>query len=413
MGEVTPVEERQSGAAEVTDMPIQAEPAAGSSSAETAEPGNSGATGDDDVMPAGSEESILTDDSRSDTMRQITADWKTNWNRHTIPYDELTPVLLRDAIRSIDDPKFDSLEQAAGWLEDGDPVIAVDLNGEARAYPLRILTAHEIVNDSISDLPILVTYCPLCNSALVFERRVNGEAVDFGTTGWLRNSDLIMYDRTTESLWQQFTGEAIVGDEAGTTLTFLPSSLVSFSDFRDAFPDGVVLSDDTGFRFSYDLKSYQGYDTIDGDSPFLFYEDIDPRLPATERVVSLSFDDLAIAYPVSQLSEVGVINDSQNGRDLAIFHTFGTSSAFFNPLTLDWEDVGATGVFDPNLDGRKLSFSVVDSTITDDQTGSSWNILGQVIDGPLVGKSLEPVIHGDHFWFSWAAFHPDTLIYGE
>lgn len=353
---------------------------------------------------------ILTDDGRSDIMKQITEDWNTNWNRHTVPYDELVPVLFRDGIRSLDAPTFETLEQAAGWLEDDDPVIAVELNGEARAYPLRILSAHEIVNDNFGDLPVVITFCPLCNSAIVFDGRLNGETLEFGTSGWLRNSDLIMYDRTTESLWQQFTGEGIVGDLAGERLTFLPSSVVSFSDFSEAFPEGTVLSIDTGFDFSYNLSSYAGYDTS-GEDPFLFFGDIDPRLPTMERVVSITLDNVDVAYPVTLLSELGVINDSQDGQDIVVFHTFGTSSAFFNPVTQDWDDVGATGVFDPNLNGEKLTFAVIDGSIVDNETGSSWNILGQATDGPLAGESLTPIVHGDHFWFSWAAFKPDTVIF--
>jgi hypothetical protein len=346
---------------------------------------------------SGESDDILTDDGRSDIMKQITEDWNTNWNRHTVPYDELVPVLFRDGI-------------AAGWLEDDDPVIAVELNGEARAYPLRILSAHEIVNDNFGDLPVVITFCPLCNSAIVFDGRLNGETLEFGTSGWLRNSDLIMYDRTTESLWQQFTGEGIVGDLAGERLTFLPSSVVSFSDFSEAFPEGTVLSIDTGFDFSYNLSSYAGYDTS-GEDPFLFFGDIDPRLPTMERVVSITLDNVDVAYPVTLLSELGVINDSQDGQDIVVFHTFGTSSAFFNPVTQDWDDVGATGVFDPNLNGEKLTFAVIDGSIVDNETGSSWNILGQATDGPLAGESLTPIVHGDHFWFSWAAFKPDTVIF--
>lgn len=294
----------------------------------------------------------------------------------------------------------------------------VDLNDEARAYPLRILTSHEIVNDEIGDVPIVITYCPLCNSALVFDSRFDEKTLKFGTTGLLRNSDLIMYDRSSETLWQQFTGEGIVGQYAGENLTFLPSSIVSFSDFQGGFPDGEVLSKDTGFPFEYTSSSYQAYDQI-GQDPYLFVnydgevqeKEIDRRLPAMERVVSISLDGLDIAYPVSILSEVGVINDSVGDTDLAVFHTFGTSSAFYNPFSERFDDVGATGAFSSIVNGQTLSFVVEDEEIVDEQTGTVWNILGQGIDGPLAREELDSVVHGDHFWFSWAAFKPDTLIY--
>jgi hypothetical protein len=359
------------------------------------------------------EKPILTEDDRSVRLRAATGDWKTNWNRHTIQYDELLfGGPSRDVIPSIDAPKFISPAEAEAWLADNEPVIALEIDGDARAYPLQILIWHEIVNDVVGDVPVIVTFCPLCNATIVFDRRLDGTVYEFGTSGLLRNSDLVMYDRTTESLWQQFTGEGIVGDLAGAQLTFLPSSIVSFADFREAHPEGLVLSRDTGFSRRYGQNPYVGYDNI-GSSPFLFRGEIDGRLAAVERVVTVSLDDVGVdvAYPLSTLSDVGVINDNQGGRDLVVFHTSGTSSALGARSIAAAQDVGATGVFDPNLDGQKLTFQRDGEAIVDAETGSTWNILGQAIDGPLAGEQLEPIVHGDHFWFSWAAFKPDTIIY--
>jgi len=365
------------------------------------------------VAEAKQEVTILTEDDRPGQLRAATNSWNTNWNRHTIEYNELlSGGPPRDGIPSIDDPQFISPDAAQEWLADNEPVIALEIDGAARAYPLQILTWHEIVNDVVADVPVAVTFCPLCNSAITFDRRLDGEVYEFGTSGLLRNSDLVMYDRTTESLWQQFTGEGIVGDLAGAQLTFLPSSIVSFADFQEAHPEGVVLSRETGFSRRYGQNPYVGYDNI-GSSPFLFRGEIDGRLAAVERVVTVSLDDVGVdvAYPLSTLSEVGVINDSQGGRDLVVFHTSGTSSALGARSIAAAQDVGATGVFDPNLDGQKLTFQRGGEAIVDAETGSTWNILGQAIDGPLAGEQLEPIVHGDHFWFSWAAFKPDTIIY--
>ena len=259
---------------------------------------------------------------------------------------------------------------------------------------------------------MVVTFCPLCNSAIVFERVVEGEVVEFGVSGLLRNSDLIMYDRTDESLWQQFTGEGIVGNHAGKQLTFLPSSLVSFADFKAAHPDGIVLSRDTGFSRTYGNNPYVGYDTI-GSNPFLFSGELDGRLPAVARVVTVSLPDVDVAYPVELLSELGVIHDSQGGQDLVVFHIPGTASALGARVIAEAEDVGATGVFDPNLNGEKLTFTQDGDLFIDDQTGSRWNIFGQAIEGELAGAELTDVVNGDHFWFSWAAFRPDTILYQE
>jgi hypothetical protein len=356
-------------------------------------------------------EEVASEDDRPSRLRSATRSWNTDWSKRSIEYDELlSGGPPRDGIPSIDEPTFITPEDAAEWLADNEPVIALEIEGDARAYPLQILTWHEIVNDTIEEVPVLVTFCPLCNSAITFDRRLGGEVYEFGTSGLLRNSDLVMYDRTTESLWQQLTGEAIVGNLVGQRLTFLPSSLVSFADFRESYPEGIVLSRDTGFSRDYGRNPYAGYDTI-GRSPFLFTGPEDGRLPAVERVVTVALESVDVAYPLSILSEVGVIHDTQDGKDLVVFHTAGTSSALGAGVIAQGEDVGATGVFDPNLEGRLLTFAVDGGRIVDEQTGSTWNVLGQAIEGALAGSSLEPIVHGDHFWFAWAAFKPDTTVY--
>jgi len=398
------VESTTTNAADPTDEP---EP----TRSETAVPEN----GDQIVTKNGV--TIQTTDDRSDRLRNLTSDWNTNWDLHTIDYgDVLSGGPPRDGIPSIDDPTFVSTAEAEEWLADVEPVIALEINGDARAYPIHVITWHEIVNDTVGGEPVVVTFCPLCNSAIVFERVVDGETVEFGVSGLLRNSDLIMYDRSDESLWQQFTGEGIVGNHSGKQLTFLPSSLVSFADFRAAFPDGTVLSRETGFNRAYGENPYAGYDTY--DSPLsangdlaLFSGEADARLEPAERVVTVAINDVDVAYPLSILSEVGVIADTQGGQDLVVFHKGGTASGLGARVIADADDVGATGVFDPNLNGQKLTFAQEGDGFVDAETGSTWNILGQATDGPLAGQQLTPIIHADHFWFSWAAFKPDTIIY--
>jgi hypothetical protein len=350
---------------------------------------------------------IMTEDDRPSQLRAITADWNTNWNRHTIDYAEiLSGGPPRDGIPSIDEPVFITPEEAAEWLAGNEPVMVLTLNDETRAYPLQILTWHEIVNDTVGGVPVVVTYCPLCNSAIAFERQVEGDVYEFGTSGLLRHSDLIMYDRTTESLWQQLTGEAIVGDLAGKQLAFIPASIVSFEDFQAAYPDGLVLSRETGYSRRYGQNPYVGY-----DSPFLFQGEPDGRLPAMERVVTIALNGVDVAYPLSALAEAGVINDRQGGQAVVVFYAAGTSSALDAVTIAEGADVGATGVFDPHLDGQQLTFQSEDGRIVDEQTSSQWNILGQATAGPLAGQSLIPLVHGDHFWFAWAAFKADTIIY--
>jgi len=339
------------------------------------------------------------------------ASWKTDFSRHSVPLEEIiSGGPPRDGIPSIDHPRFVSTQEAGAWLAPVEPVIGLKVGAEARAYPLQILIWHEIVNDAVAGVPVAVTFCPLCNAAYVFDRRLEGQILEFGTTGRLRHSDLIMYDRQTETWWQQMTGEAIVGKLTGKRLTFLPAGVISFADFRAAHPDGKVLSRNTGFRRSYGQNPYVGYDRID-QPPFLFQGRIDRRLPPMERVVTVSIGNTHKAYPYSILSQQIVISEEVAGKSIVIFYQSGTASALDGPSIADSRQVGSTGVFQRHLDGRLLSFFVEGDSIKDHETSSTWNILGRAVAGPLKGKALKPVVHGDTFAFAWFAFRPETTIY--
>ncbi len=340
-----------------------------------------------------------------------TRGWETDFSRHTIPYAEIfSGGVGRDGIPPIDDPTYASIENANGWLDDQEPVIALEIDGDARAFPLQVMTWHEIVNDVVGGTPVTVTFCPLCNSGIAFDRRLDGTVYDFGVSGKLRNSDLIMWDRQTESWWQQFTGEGIVGELAGKMLAFLPSSIVSYADFKSANPEGLVLSRETGFSRPYGRNPYAGYDQADSH-PFLFDGDTDGRLLPKERVVAVSLGDRDLAFPYSLLAEEGAVNYGSADHDLVVFFKSGTTSALDRNSIKDSRDVGATGVFDPHVDGRKLTFRADGDNLVDNETGTVWNILGHAVEGPLAGNSLTPIVHGDHFWFAWGAFNPDTVIY--
>ena len=250
--------------------------------------------------------------------RISTRGWETDFSRHSVPYSEiLSGGPLRDGIPPLDDPKFTTFQDANEWLGDQEPVIAFELNGDARAYPLQILTWHEIVNDEVGGVPVAVTFCPLCNSAIVFDRRLDGVVYDFGTSGKLRNSDLVMWDRQTESWWQQFTGEAIVGELTGKKLTFIPASIISWTDFKAANPEGTVLSQDTGFNRSYGRNPYAGYDEAD-NPPFLFLGELDGRLLPKERVAAVTIGEVDVAFPFSILEKERVVNYTFSEQDLVV-----------------------------------------------------------------------------------------------
>ena len=336
--------------------------------------------------------------------------WATDFSKHSVPFSEImSGGPSRDGIPPIDNPKYIDVADPPDYMRDNAPVISVDINGDARAYPLDILISHEIVNDEIGGVPVTVTYCPLCNTAIVFDRRVDGRILDFGTSGNLRMSDLVMWDRQTESWWQQITGEAIVGELTGTVLTFIPAPVLSWSTFKDGHPDGKVLSRDTGFGRTYDLPPYGGYDDL-GNTPFLFRGDIDSRLDAMERVVTIKVDDVAVAYSFGALAEQPVINNTVNGQDVVIFYAGGTLSVFAGRGFSENRTVGSSAVYEPRVDDQKLTFKVEADIIVDEETGSKWTILGRAVDGPLEGSQLEPFLHANHFWFAWAGFNPETEV---
>ena len=251
----------------------------------------------------------------------------------------------------------------------------------------------------VGGVPVAVTFCPLCNAAIVFDRRLDGTVHDFGTSGKLRNSDLVMWDRQTESWWQQFTGEAIVGELTDKRLTFLPASIISWSDFKAANPKGTVLSRDTGFSRDYGRNPYAGYDRTD-NPPFLFAGDLDGRLLPKERMATVTVAGVDAAFPFSVLEMERVVNYMVGAQDLAVFFKPGTLSALDRGSIKDSMDVGATGVFDSHLNGKNLTFRSDGEVIVDNETGSVWSILGEATEGPLTGSKLTPIVHANHFWFA-------------
>lgn len=316
-----------------------------------------------------------------------------------------------NGIPPINDPAYESLADASTWLVAQSPVVAVTVNGETRAYPLAVLTWHEIVNTEIGGEPVSVTFCPLCNSAIVFDRVVDGETLTFGVSGNLRNSDLIMFDEETRSWWQQFTGEGIVGTYNGVQLAMLPSQIVGFDQFAQEFPEGEVLSRETGFNRSYGRNPYAGYE---GSDPFLFDGELDRRLPPTSRVLAGVIGGEGIAYPFGVLRDLGVINDTVGGVDVAAFWQPGVVSALDQSEIDASRDVGTAAIFRRTLDdGTVLTFVTENGQIVDEQTGSRWNAFGRATDGELADTQLQQVVAGTHFWFAWDAFAPDAELYGE
>ncbi len=236
----------------------------------------------------------------------------------------------------------------------------------------------------------------------------------FGVSGLLRNSDLVMWDNLTTSLWQQTTGQAIVGEFAGSQLEFLPTALVRWAEFRGEHPDGEVLSRNTGFPFDYGRNSYVGYTSRAAPYPSFFDGDIDPRYRALERVVGVRVGDATKAYPFPVIAHERAVNDIVNGQEVTVWWGAEDTADSLDAATVAGGGSIGTGVaFIPIVDGELLTFSAVgDVLFTDAETGTTWNMLGTAVEGPLAGSELELAIHQNEFWFAWTAFNPGGAVYG-
>jgi len=314
-----------------------------------------------------------------------------------------------DGIPPIDEPNFQPASDV-DWLDDDEPVLSLTVGAETRAYPLQVMTWHEIVNDTVGDVPVAVTYCPLCNSGVAFERRAAGRLLDFGTSGQLYADNLVMYDRQTESLWPQLTGQASVGFLTGTQLKAIPMGTVGWADFRTAHPDAPVLTRDTGHDRPYGQNPYVGYDDPDGELLFDLPGPEDPRLPVKERVVGIQGAGDSLAVRRSWIAEERVVTIMVGETDLVIWHRAGQVSVLDDEEIAGSREVGTIGVFEPRAGTRLLTFAPVAEGFRDDETGSTWNVLGRAVSGPLKGEQLRPQPHLDTFWFAWVAFQPDTRL---
>jgi len=296
----------------------------------------------------------------------------------------------RDGIPSIDNPKFLSADKAA--LEDFELVLGLDISGDVRAYPLSILVWHEIVNDEVGGEPVAVTYCPLCFTNQVFKRTIDGQTVEFGTSGKLYNSNLVMYDRTSESLWSQALGQAIAGEYAGKTLERLPFDVAYWRDWKNLYPESIVLSSDTGFGRPYGADPYGSYYS----SPDILFPiaNRDDRLGPKEIVVGLESGGTYRAYPIHLIEESSVINDAISGEEIALMSLY--------PFMVR--------AFDRTVDGLTLEFAYDGDKIVD-QTGSVWNFEGEATEGEMAGKKLVRLPFDEGYWFEWVAFHPETELY--
>ncbi|MCC2647411.1 MAG: hypothetical protein K0S67_107 [Nitrososphaeraceae archaeon] len=301
-----------------------------------------------------------------------------------------------DGIPSIDNPKFIQIRKAEEFLEDSDLVVGLNINGDIRAYPLQILVWHEIVNDKVGNTPVAVTYCPLCFTNQVFNRTMNdGQILEFGTSGKLYNSNLVMYDRTTKSLWSQAMAQGIGGTFAGIKLERIPFDVAYWKEWKQLYPDSKVLSTDTGSTRPYGADPYGDYYT---NGEILFpVSNSDDRVGLKEIVIGLENKGQYKAFKLQEIEGKRVINNQVNGKPIVLLslHPF------------------MARVYDPVVNGQTLEFNynIKDKKFVDKQTNSMWNFDGKSISGQMKGKQLTRLSFDEGFWFEWVAFHPKTELY--
>jgi hypothetical protein len=292
----------------------------------------------------------------------------------------------KDGIPSIDNPKFQPVSEADTWLNDDDLVLGLDYKGTVRAYPHRILNWHEIVNDKVGGERVLVTYCPLCRTGIAFKPIVNNEEVEFGTSGKLYNSELVMYDRKTDSYWTQSLGKAILGESTGQVLKKVPLDTVRWKDWKKVHQDTQVLRKPGGFLRDYDRNPYSGYET--SDSLYFPVDNEDNRLKPKIIVYGVEFDGSAKAYAEDDVEQGKLINDIVGSV----------------PIVVVWYgELNTVKIFERTLNGETLEFELSNDKIIDDD-GNEWAVAD-------MREKLEIVDTFGHFWFAWAAFFPETDIY--
>ncbi len=277
--------------------------------------------------------------ARAQTMaapdQDIPPSWQREWPNTDFSLSEISfsEILSggppKDGIPSIDDPRFIPISSAKN-LGPNEPIITLTVKGETRAYPLSVLTWHEIVNDTVAGVPVVVTYCPLCNAAIAFERTVQGRVLEFGTTGKLRSSDLVMYDRETQSWWQQFLGRAIVGSLTGTDLVMLPVRIESFERVLARTPDAMLLVPNNPNLRAYGSNPYVGYDT--SARPFLYDGEFPENVEPMMRVIAVGDK----AWTLELLRSRGRIEDG----DLVLSWQAGQNSALDKRNISESRDVG-------------------------------------------------------------------------
>ncbi len=306
----------------------------------------------------------------------------------------------KDGIPSIDNPNFVEVANVESYLGEADLVLVAKVGNEVKIYTHPILDWHEIINDDIGNEKFAVTYCPLTGTGIGWNRVIDGKETTFGVSGLLYNSNLIPYDRETDSNWSQIRLDCVNGELSGREIELFPLFETTWSSAKRMFPNAKVVSTDTGFSRSYGSFPYGGYRT--NNSINFPVSNADERLAPKERVLALIDGASSVVYRFNNFSgnKNGVINDRFDGQPIVVFGN---------------EDRNFMAAFEATLDGQELTFFPIEnsdiSVVAEDNSGTHWNVLGEAVSGPFKGeklKSLQPSFMA--YWFSIGTFYEGTKI---
>ncbi|MFQ5606837.1 MAG: DUF3179 domain-containing protein [Candidatus Zixiibacteriota bacterium] len=322
------------------------------------------------------------------------ADW-------LIPVGEIFQGAPRDGIPSVDRPQFIPNAEV-NFMLPGDLVVGIKAGSEVRGYPHPILDWHELVNDKIANDAFTLTYCPLTGTAIGWSRVVDGKETTYGVSGFLYNTNLMPYDRSTSSIWSQMRLDCVNGPLKGSSAGVFQLIETNWTTWKEMYPNAQVMSTNTGFDRPYGSFPYGSY--REPNSGLLFPVDQnDTRLPNKDRVVGLAVGDQSKVYRILEFPDtVGVINDSFNATNVVAVGSAGKNFGMVYGRDLP--------------DGTTLTFSAEQNTfpaVMIDNEGSEWDLFGDALSGPRVGQSLPRTDSYIAYWFGWVTFHPGAAIHGR
>ncbi|PWJ41870.1 DUF3179 domain-containing (seleno)protein [Sediminitomix flava] len=349
---------------------------------------------------------------------RATSYWETNKNKTKVNLSEYSAFVKRDAFKPINYPSFYFRRLAVEYnpYELHDAVVVVSYGGQTKAYPYSALLYHQVINDRLGGIPILVSYCPISDALTVFQRNTNGDRyereLDFKVSGMLRRGNTVLYDKQTETWWQQYTGKALTGDLIGTELKQIPSEVMSLKDFFKLYDWGMLMTEhELDPLLAYGQTPYYKYDDLYKVKPLLYDGPIDGRLMAMQRVLCIKIFDGHFLLPQEEVRKQGVLNLEPKDKFITIFYKEGVKSMLDEQVIAEGAEVGSFNVFSSFHDGQHLTFVKAEKGhFMDQETQSIWNFRGQCVKGDLHGQQLKKMEFKSSFAFAPLAFYPNCEV---